>query len=539
MTADARPSPAPLTAGAGGTGAPQRMAPAPPLPSVLDESPVGNGRAERAASDALGRAHDFTRRVMSAHQEYLDRSAQLHRAFLELWQRTNAALAGTARQAGPVTSLRGAGLPESARRAELPEAAPGSALQPRPSSARPALDRDDLIVLASGRISSVFGERFARQDGHAHQVRPPKPPLLFLDRVTRIDAEPGSMGQGRLWTETDVSVTSWYLDDAGRMPPGVVAEAGDGHLVLLSWLGVDWQHDGRRRGRLMGAEVTVLGALPSAGDTCVYEVQLESHAKAGDAPLAVLHYTCSVGGEPRAGIRVQMGLFSPEELAAASGTVAWNAATNRRALEGSVRSRRALHGAAGVLVRGGARVRRGPARRLLRARLRTDERTRADAEDPGQPAAHDRRGRGLRASRRTLAARVSASGSDDRARRLVLRRPLPGRPLHARLPHARGRHPGDGLSHGDPWVDAGSGRLALRARARDLRAGLQGPDHARAPAPRVRAVRRVRERWPRTDARRRRPGQRRWARGLPRAACTVAPRARHPARVPGLGWALP
>jgi hypothetical protein len=67
----------------------------------------------------------------------------------------------------------------------------------------PKFDRAQLEVLAGGRISSVFGPLFAGQDGYAKQVRMPEPPLLLADRVTGIDAEPGSMGKGTLWTETD------------------------------------------------------------------------------------------------------------------------------------------------------------------------------------------------------------------------------------------------------------------------------------------------------------------------------------------------
>ena len=56
------------------------------------------------------------------------------------------------------------------------------------------------------------------------QVRMPEPPLLLADRVTGLDAEPGSMGKGTIWTETDVTHDAWYMHD-GRMPAGIMIES--------------------------------------------------------------------------------------------------------------------------------------------------------------------------------------------------------------------------------------------------------------------------------------------------------------------------
>lgn len=303
---------------AGGGAGVQRMAPAPPLPSVLDGSMAPSAPSVSSGVAALSPAPAsspppvspaaslaaFSAQVARVHQEYVSRSTDLHRAFLAMWRRTSESLTQ------PIDRHR----------------------QEPVASAPPLLDTADLIVFGSGRISSVFGEAFARQDGHTHQLRLPKPPLLFTDRVTRIDGVQGSMSNGVLWSETDVADTAWYLDDAGRMPPGVVAEAGNTHIVLLSWLGADWLHAGDRRHRIISGEVTLHGELPQAGDTCVYEVRLEAHAKVGDAFLFVLHYTCTVRGERRASFRIQTGLFTAAELTAPGGSV-WNPAADDRLLE--------------------------------------------------------------------------------------------------------------------------------------------------------------------------------------------------------------
>ena len=109
----------------------------------------------------------------------------------------------------------------------------------------PAFDRAALERLASGRISSVLGPLFARQDAFPRQVRMPEPPLLLADRVLGIDAEPGVLGPGTIWTETDVTWGSWYLHH-GAMPSGLMIEAGQADLLLISWMGADFQNRGER-----------------------------------------------------------------------------------------------------------------------------------------------------------------------------------------------------------------------------------------------------------------------------------------------------
>ncbi|MEM7587671.1 MAG: beta-ketoacyl synthase N-terminal-like domain-containing protein, partial [Acidobacteriota bacterium] len=94
------------------------------------------------------------------------------------------------------------------------EAQPVSSQLEAPTTARDAsattelpglkISRRGLEVLAAGKVSEIFGPMFERQDGYERQTRMPEPPFLLADRVTGIDAEPGTMGTGTIWTETDV-----------------------------------------------------------------------------------------------------------------------------------------------------------------------------------------------------------------------------------------------------------------------------------------------------------------------------------------------
>jgi len=184
------------------------------------------------------------------------------------------------------------------------------------------LDKDGLRVHASGKISDIYGPAFTVQDNYRRQIRMPEPPLLLADRLLGIDAEPGTAGTGTLWTETDVTADAWWLHQ-GRMPAGIMIEAGQADLMLISWMGADFANKGDRVYRLLGCEVTYLGGLPEIGDTLRFDIHVDGHARQGDIRMFFFHYDCTIDGVERMSIRNgQAGFFSDEELAA-SGGILW------------------------------------------------------------------------------------------------------------------------------------------------------------------------------------------------------------------------
>ena len=212
---------------------------------------------------------------------------------------------------------------------------------PRPGAATPAqrvrrlpsdypgpkLDRRELEQVASGKISEVLGPIFARQDQFVRQVRMPMPPLLLADRVLGIDAEAGAVGQkGVIWTETDILPDAWYLH-AGHMPAGVLIEAGQADLLLVSYLGADFVNQGERVYRLLGCEATFHAPLPAVGDTLHYEIHLDGYAQQGPVRLFFFHYDCYRGDERIFSVRHgQAGFFTDEELAHSNGVI-WDPQT--------------------------------------------------------------------------------------------------------------------------------------------------------------------------------------------------------------------
>jgi acyl transferase domain-containing protein/3-hydroxymyristoyl/3-hydroxydecanoyl-(acyl carrier protein) dehydratase/1-acyl-sn-glycerol-3-phosphate acyltransferase len=288
-----------------------------------------------------------------AQREFIDRQADLHRQFLALHERSVATLAAVA--GGRSTAMPmpvATPMPQTTPTLARPIAEPSSAPTPAPTLERapapaplavtpataptpapiarqrevgprppigPSFTREQLEIHASGRISEIFGPAFAGQDGFHRQVRMPKPPLLLADRVTGLDAEPASMKLGTIWTQTDVRADSWYVHD-GRMPAGIMIEAGQADLMLISYLGIDAFNKSERVYRLLGCTLTYHGSLPAVGETLTYEIHLDGHAKTGGTRLMFFHYDCHIGDRLCLSVRGgQAGFFTDEELADSEG----------------------------------------------------------------------------------------------------------------------------------------------------------------------------------------------------------------------------
>lgn len=298
----------------------QVMDRAPMLPPVADygQVPAPASPAREALASAAAAGTGVATEVMvrliagqeqlgTLHREFLARQSAIHQQFLMMSQTAEAAFLRA-------YSAAFHGVPDVI-------AAPSPSV---PRSTK--FDRAQLELLASGRISSVFGPLFEAQDDYYRQVRMPEPPLLLADRVMGIDAVPGAMGTGSIRTETDVLAASWYLDTTGRMPAGIMIEAGQADLLLISWLGVDLLNRGERVYRLLGCELTFHGGLCRPGDTLAFDIHIESHATQGDIRLFFFHYDCRVGGDVRFAVRhAQAGFFTDEELLN-SGGVLWDCA---------------------------------------------------------------------------------------------------------------------------------------------------------------------------------------------------------------------
>jgi acyl transferase domain-containing protein/3-hydroxymyristoyl/3-hydroxydecanoyl-(acyl carrier protein) dehydratase len=343
----------------------QVMAPAPKLPAVLEDpldarpSPIRIAAATpsrhppdaspTAAHPVLSAYQTQLARLAQTQQVFATQQAQIHQRFLSMQQasmqlllhaahgnaqltlRTPVAPAQTYDTIPHVTApyVR---TPTPSVVATASHAFPETALKPAKtiramqavaSAMRnpvgPAFNRQQLEVHADGCISQLFGPAFVGQDAYVRQVRMPRPPLLLADRVTGLSAEPDSMGKGIIWTETDVGSDHQFLHQ-GYLPAGVLIEAGQADLMLISYLGVDRLNMGERVYRLLGCELTYHGDLPAAGETLRFEIELEGHAAQGDVRLMFFHYDCWNGERQQLSVRKgQAGFFTDAELTESTG----------------------------------------------------------------------------------------------------------------------------------------------------------------------------------------------------------------------------
>jgi len=299
---------------------PQRVAPtAPALPAAPRKTNIQPALASEPRAAIAVKMRAFHQQVAGAHQLFLSQQERAIQQMLQLRTAEPAPGSPTPPPAAPKPTPTRPAAPRA--QPSAPPATPKPAVLPGPR-----FDRKQLEVLASGKISQVLGEMFRKQDDFHRQVRMPKPPLLLADRVTGIDGEPGSMGKGTIWTETDIVPDAWYLHH-GRMPAGIMIESGQADLLLISWLGVDFTNRGERVYRLLGCELTYHGSLPQIGDTLQYEIHLDGYAQQGPVQLMFFHYDCRVNGELKLSVTGgQAGFFTDEELAGSAG-ILWDPQT--------------------------------------------------------------------------------------------------------------------------------------------------------------------------------------------------------------------
>ncbi|MDH6111060.1 PfaB family protein [Kitasatospora sp. MAP12-15] len=265
------PEPAPWT-GAAGTAAKPAAAPLSPAPTPRPSSVA-----------------ELRRQMLAAHQEVLAGQHELRRQLTELLS----AVAPTTTQ-----------------------------LKPRPPKPEGVIwDEHDLLEFATGRVSAVFGEKFAEIDTFRRRVRLPAPPYHFATRVTKLDAEPGEFRPSFIRTEYDVPEDAWYAVD-GQVPPAVAIEAGQCDLLLISYLGADFTNRGERVYRLLDSSLTFHGDLPQVGQTLRYDIWIDQFVRHGETMIFFFHYDCYADGK----LILQLnnacaGFFTDEELESSLGII--------------------------------------------------------------------------------------------------------------------------------------------------------------------------------------------------------------------------
>lgn len=283
----------------------------PEIPSTKDSASVRNSVQSSDNQQALlGTLSETQLEVGRAHSRFLQVSNGLASTISRLSELaamgTNEQFPQASRFPNPLAHVSSHVVPSSQGETGIPT----------------ALDREQCLEFATGRIGSILGPRFAPLDELPSRVRLPNEPLMLVDRITEIDAEALSMLPGRLVTEHDIAPAAWYLD-GGRIPTSLSIEAGQADLFLSAYLGIDFETQGTAVYRLLDAAVTFDGPLPRPGDCLRYDIRITNFFQLGSTHMFRFEFDGTVDG--RVVLRMRdgcAGFFSAEELERGRGLLA-------------------------------------------------------------------------------------------------------------------------------------------------------------------------------------------------------------------------
>ncbi|MFM8275247.1 MAG: beta-ketoacyl synthase N-terminal-like domain-containing protein [Gemmata sp.] len=285
-----------------------RATDAPRPPAEVAPHHVANGPATLSALAPLVES--------AANVQVLNMQAQ--EAFLRVNSRLAESAAGVLRFQTALLDawMRGGG-------AAVAEPSSVLVLSPRPSPLTPptALGYDECCTFAAGKVADALGPLFAEVDTFPTRVRLPDGPLQLVDRIRLIEAEPKSMGSGRVVTEHAVRADRWYLQ-SHRIPTAICVEAGQADLFLSGYLGIDFQTRGLAVYRLLDAVVSFHRGLPEVGETVVYDIHIDKFVQQGGSWLFHFWFDGTVNGAPLITMRNGVaGFFTGAALAAGKGIV--------------------------------------------------------------------------------------------------------------------------------------------------------------------------------------------------------------------------
>jgi len=182
-------------------------------------------------------------------------------------------------------------------------------------------DESDLLEFAQGNIANVFGETYQIIDSYSRRVRLPLPPYLLVSRVVKLDAQMGIFKPCSLTTEYDIPYDAWYSVD-GQVPWAITVESGQCDLLLISYLGIDFENKGELVYRLLDCTLNFLDELPKEGDTLRYDIKINSFVRSGKNLLFFFSYECFV--KEKMILKMDggcAGFFSDEQLKQGKGII--------------------------------------------------------------------------------------------------------------------------------------------------------------------------------------------------------------------------
>jgi len=180
---------------------------------------------------------------------------------------------------------------------------------------------EDLNEFAHGKIAKVFGAEYEIIDTYKRRVMLPMHPYLLVSRVTGLNAKIGEFKRSTIQTEYDVPHNSWFTRDK-QVTFAIAVESGQCDLLLISYLGIDFQNKGEYVYRLLDCTLTFVDDLPYEGQTLRYDIVINSFVRSGKNLLFFFSYKCYV--EDRLVLIMEdgcAGFFKDDQLSVGNGVV--------------------------------------------------------------------------------------------------------------------------------------------------------------------------------------------------------------------------
>jgi len=181
--------------------------------------------------------------------------------------------------------------------------------------------QQDLEEFATGKIAKVFGEEYQIIDTYPRRVMLPMYPYLLVSRVTDLKGKIHEYKPSFMQTEYDIPHGAWFTTDK-QIPWAVSVESGQCDLLLISYLGIDFQNKGNLVYRLLDCTLTFVDDLPFEGQTLRYDISINSFVKNGENLLFFFSYRCYV--EDRLVLKMDggcAGFFRDQQLEEGNGVV--------------------------------------------------------------------------------------------------------------------------------------------------------------------------------------------------------------------------
>jgi PfaB family protein len=197
--------------------------------------------------------------------------------------------------------------------APVPQAPPTVTPTTSPDQSPTVLDEAAILEFATGKVASVLGPSYGEVDTYPKRLRLPMSPYLFVSRVTRLDAERGRFEPCSIETEYDIPADAWYAVD-GQVPTAIFVESYQSIILLLSYLGVDFEVQGTQVFRALDSTLEFVSEPPQAGETFRCQVRIRSFSRSGGMLLCFYDCEYFVGNRPFLTIQASGGMFSEQTL---------------------------------------------------------------------------------------------------------------------------------------------------------------------------------------------------------------------------------